>query len=109
MSRLAMLLLVAAMGAAVPALAGEPRSLQVPAGDLDLASPAGRAALDLRLRAAVREVCTVSDWGPGLDAQRHAEACGRKALADGAAQVEVLVKAAQSRRLAGASITVSPR
>jgi UrcA family protein len=109
MSRLATLFLAAAVGAAAPALAGEPRSLQVPAGDLDLSSPAGRAALDTRLRAAVREVCTVSDWGPGLDAQRHAEACGQKALAASAVQVEILVKAARSRQLAGASITVSPR
>jgi UrcA family protein len=109
MSRFTVLLLAGLAGAtaaAAPAIAGDVRSIHVSAQDLDLSAPAGRAALEDRIRGAVREVCTVSDWGPGLDAQRHAETCAAQALAATRPQVEALLR---TRQLANASITVTPR
>jgi len=83
------------------------RSITVHAQDLDLASDAGRAALQLRIRGAVNEVCKVEGWGSGLDAQRVAEACRAKVSADAAPQIEAVVKAAQSRQVASRDISVT--
>ncbi len=51
-------ILCAALTSSV-ALAGEaaPRTVSVRTGDLELATPAGRRALERRIRAAAREVC----------------------------------------------------
>lgn len=49
--------LVAAAGLAVPAVADAGESVTVSYRDLDLAQPAGAAALQGRLRAAARAVC----------------------------------------------------
>lgn len=106
MSRFTVLLLAGALGAVLPAAAAEVRSIQVSAQDLDLSSPDGRAALDARIRGAVREVCTVSDWGAGITAERYKETCSQKALAAATPQVEALLR---SRTLANAGITVAPR
>jgi UrcA family protein len=93
----------------LPAMAGEARSLKVAAADLDLSGEAGRAVLADRIRGAVREVCTVSDWGAGLDAERQMQVCSQKAFAAATPQVEALVKASQAGRVARAGITVVPR
>jgi UrcA family protein len=84
-----------------------PRSVTIHAQDLDLVSDAGRAVLQERIRGAANEVCRVEGWGAGLDALRAAEACKARVSANTGAQVEALLKAAQSRRLASRDISVT--
>jgi UrcA family protein len=55
--------LVAAAGLAVPAVADAGESVTVSYRDLDLAQPAGAAALQGRLRAAARTVCGAPERG----------------------------------------------
>ncbi|HYD36447.1 MAG TPA: UrcA family protein [Allosphingosinicella sp.] len=64
MTRTLLLLAAAAASAAAPAAAarapapaGEPFAVAVPASDLDLASPAGRAAFDARVEALAERSC----------------------------------------------------
>jgi len=55
-----MFLIPLALGAAIPAIAAEPLSIEsrtVATADLDLSSEAGRASLDRRLARAVSDVC----------------------------------------------------
>ncbi|MBV9549938.1 MAG: UrcA family protein [Alphaproteobacteria bacterium] len=91
---------VAATFLSSAAHAADARSITVTAADLNLASDAGRERLTERVRGAVNEVCLVSDWGAGIDAQRAMESCRQKTLASVTPQVEAMVQAAQSRRVA---------
>ena len=67
------LALVAAAIAATPAAASQ-GDRRVSYADLDLASPAGVAALDQRLERAVRQVCG-SPWPVDLRGRRDIERC----------------------------------
>ena len=94
--------------AALPALAGSalaapvgalaaPETRVVSYADLDLASPAGRAALDRRIHGAVREVCGTASSADLMGRQR-VSLCRAETLAAANAQRpllgEVLVAAA---------------
>lgn len=57
----ASLALAATLAAVAPSSAQEVRKVEVRYGDLDLAHPAGVAALDLRVRAALETVCGTVD------------------------------------------------
>ncbi|HWY63157.1 MAG TPA: UrcA family protein [Rhizomicrobium sp.] len=85
---------------AAPAGAAETRSVLVHTDDISLASEAGRAALRQRVNNAVHEVCQVTGWGFTLAAERAQEACSEKALAAAMPQVDALVQAAQTNRVA---------
>jgi len=72
--------------AAAPALAQDSnvRSVAVSYADLDLASEAGRATFDNRLRQAVRELCGTAS-SADLRGQNRVDAC-REELTESAAQ-----------------------
>ena len=92
----AMVTLLAA--AAGPSLAESPATdvptVAVPYGDLDLSREGGRAALDGRIRAAVRTVCRPIGLGPLESIARHR--CERRVLA-AAREDAALAALAQSR------------
>jgi len=54
------IVILAAIGAANPVLAGQNDSQRVHYGDLDLNSPAGIAAFDSRIEQAVNQVCAAT-------------------------------------------------
>lgn len=74
-------------GAAVsPAMAQTPESVTVGFGDLNLANPAGREALDRRIDSAARQIC--GEYAP-LELKMIAlgRACRAEVLADARAQL----------------------
>lgn len=75
------------------------RTVQVPIGELNLASPAGVARLDARLRAAARQVCAPQD-SRDMRAIADRASCEREALARATAKRDVLVARAQAEQLA---------
>jgi UrcA family protein len=85
---------------AAPAGAAETRSVLVHSDDLNLASETGLAALRQRVNNAVHEVCQGTGWGFALAAGRAQEACSSKALAAAMPQIDALLEAAQTNRVA---------
>lgn len=86
------LVLIAASALAVPmapALA-QGQSMNVPYADLNLATPAGRAALDKRIEAAARKVCAVDEVRVGT---RIRDGSARKCVADVDRQVRAQIAA----------------
>ena len=73
---------------AAPAAAGEP-SVTVAFGDLDLTTPAGKAALDKRIEAAVDKVCSLASRRD-LAGWMAAEECKVLSLADAMEQLAAL-------------------
>lgn len=82
---------------AVPAQANEAPRRTVSYADLDLASEAGRATLDRRVKIAVRSVCP-APMTQSLSDLRAAINCHRNALAD--AQTQIAGITSGSTRLA---------
>ena len=100
MKNLAMTLAVLGLaGTAVsPVLASptEPVTIDVPYGDLNLASPKGQAKLDRRLEKAVRKVCGAdSHKGGSRIISSDTRACLAKARADVRQQVAAMTQGKQ--------------
>jgi UrcA family protein len=75
--------------AAAPAAAAEEAEVTVPYADLNLATPAGTAALEARIDAAVREVCT-KPYLRDLKAMTAWEECKAAAKVGAMEQLSVL-------------------
>lgn len=89
----------ATMLLATPAFAQvEPVSIEVSIVDLDLASDAGRAQLDRRIRHAADEICDPS--GRDLAARAAYQTCRSETLAAASRQVARLTGKAEGVRLA---------
>ncbi len=89
-------LLLTALLLPVAATAGDHRSAMVRYGDLNLASDAGRASLETRIRAAVRSVCAAGD-SRNLRELAASAACRDKAEAKAMASMQIAVDRAASR------------
>ena len=83
---------VASISAATPTFA---RSATVAFGDLDLASSAGQARLDTRIRSAVRSVCEASGSNRSLTELRATARCIRETSE--AARIRVAAARSDSR------------
>ena len=95
----------AASFSATPALAqnGAPARIEISAAGLDLGTPQGRAALDLRIVHAARTACGTPSSADALG-RGKADACVADVRLAAAAQRDVLIAAAQpqaGRTLAG--------
>ena len=86
----------AAPAAASPA--GE-ESVAVSYAGLDLSKPADAALLDVRLRAAAREVCGTAD-ARNLSLSAQADACQKEAIARARADVQVAMRTGSGRVVA---------
>ncbi len=91
----------AAFAAGVPMEATN-RTAKVPVGDLNLANPAGVAALDARLRAAAERVCAPENYRD-IRAMADRASCERTAMERAGARRDVLVARAQADQLAARS------
>jgi UrcA family protein len=78
----------AALLAATPAVAQDGSSLSVDTADLNLATEAGRAKLDLRIRKAASKVCDMGSVG--LPMQMAYQTCRSNVLASASQQVQQL-------------------
>jgi UrcA family protein len=85
---------------ALPAFA-ESQSVRIGSSDLDLASQAGRDALERRIHRAVDQVCGPSG-GVTMSERLNYVTCSRTAQADAMAQLQVAVDAAKNRKVAAA-------
>jgi UrcA family protein len=77
----------AAAASRAAAAAGEPFRVAIPVGDLDLASPAGRAAFDARVETLATRACAPRPY-PAAYEPRSLERCraGFRASAEAAAE-----------------------
>jgi UrcA family protein len=97
------------VGTTVNAAAFETRSIDVSYADLDVATPAGRAALERRIELAADRICTVRR-ALDLKSLRAADKCRLAAIADATAKVELAVATAQaSRQYASAQASAGGR
>lgn len=93
-SNIGLVAFAAALGAAAPCLAEPGTSRPVSYRDLDLASPAGVAALKARVHAAVRRVCPDVDLRE-LRQLRGMTACRSEAARMADAQIAAVIDTAQ--------------
>ena len=91
---------LAVLAASAPARAAETAGIVVHTVDLNLASETGRTLLRQRIDRAVNQACDTSGWGFNIKALRAHDTCSKKAQAAAMPQVEALVKAAQSGKVA---------
>ncbi len=100
----AALAVMLASPAIVPALAAESETnvVRVNYADLNLASPAGVAALRHRLIVASGAVCGIANSSDAAD-RADAMACKQSALQDALGQLRTVVAAAQARSAVAAS------
>ena len=89
---------VAAACASAPAGAQDARSLSVVSADLNLAGAAGRAALDRRVRQAVRAVCALNTPG-SLRAMMEERRCAAAAQAAATGQIAAATNTKPFQRL----------
>lgn len=82
------------------------RTVSVPVGGLNLASPEAQDRLDATLRRAARQVCAPQDYRD-LRAVADRAACEKAAFATARARRDVLVAQAQAGQLAS-RVTVEP-
>jgi UrcA family protein len=91
-------LTMAATGMAAPAMAQDddaPR-VEVRYGDLDLQTIDGRERLDLRVRNAIRTMCSV-DPRPSLEQRAVEQACEARARSSAEPQLAALLKGSSAR------------
>ena len=84
-----------ALLAATPAVAQDAASLSVNTGDLDLATDAGRAKLDRRIRQAASKVCDMGS--AGLPMQMAYQTCRSDVIASAGQQVQQLASSKTGR------------
>ncbi len=99
LAAVAMTCLQGAAFAAEAPMGATNRTAKVPVGDLNLANPAGVAALDARLRAAAKRVCAPQVYRD-LAAMADRATCERNAMERAGARRDVLVARAQAEQLA---------
>lgn len=90
------------IGSAVSAAAAtlQPRTARVSYADLDVASTAGRAALDRRIAVAARDVCRTNGFSD-LATVRAANECIEGAIDDAMRQIDSTVQLARLQHGAG--------
>jgi UrcA family protein len=82
----------------------EPARVSVGYGDLDLAHPAGQAALAHRVHMAINRVCPTVQVIDSLGQQRVAQACRESALSSAQQQIAAILS---HRQLAQTSIEIT--